>query len=185
MHTDGSEPGREQFWIRLIAFAFILGGSFLFGCLARPTEMALAIVAGSIALAFSHIDKIQEFKGAGFEAKMWEQQKRELAPILAKETEPPPASPSPAFAIKAFGTDADTKKVIRALASEKYAWRYLGGIKVDTGLAPETIQKALDWLKANGLATETLGKAGPVWGLTSEGRAFLAAIDAASLPSEH
>lgn len=53
--------------LRCFAFAFILGGSFYFGYVERPAEMGLAIVAGSIALAFSYIDKIQKFKGAGFE----------------------------------------------------------------------------------------------------------------------
>ncbi|MEK7857101.1 MAG: hypothetical protein AAB288_13505, partial [Acidobacteriota bacterium] len=55
--------------IRCLSFAFILGSSFYFGCLGQPVEMGLAIVAGSIALAFSYIDKIQKFKGAGVEAE--------------------------------------------------------------------------------------------------------------------
>lgn len=36
----------------------------------KPAEMGLIIVAGAIGLAFLNTDKIQRFKGAGFEAEM-------------------------------------------------------------------------------------------------------------------
>ena len=36
----------------------------------KPTEMGIIVVAGAIGLAFLNIDKIQRFKGAGFEAEM-------------------------------------------------------------------------------------------------------------------
>lgn len=42
----------------------------MFGLLGKPAEMGLIIVAGAIVLAFFNIDKIQKFKGAGFEAEM-------------------------------------------------------------------------------------------------------------------
>lgn len=42
----------------------------MFGLLGKSTEMGLIIVAGAIGLAFLNIDKIQRFKGAGFEAEM-------------------------------------------------------------------------------------------------------------------
>ena len=70
---------------RFLAFAFILGGSGYFGYLGRPAEMGLAIVAGSIALAFSYIDKIQRFKGAGFEAEMRQQGLQVLARMIARQ----------------------------------------------------------------------------------------------------
>lgn len=160
--------------LRAVAFAYIIGGSFYFGFMSRPIEMDLAIVAGAIALAFSYIDKIQKFKGAGFEAEM----RQTLESMVAKETEPPKPAPSSAFQLEAFGTDADTKAVLRALGSEKYTWRYVGGVAEDTGLPREKIQKALDWFLSNGLATETRGVQGPVWGLSPKGRALLAAIQA-------
>lgn len=158
--------------IRCLSFAFILGGSFYFGCLGQPVEMGLAIVAGSIALAFSYIDKIQKFKGAGFEAEM----RQQFETMVAKETEPPKESQRSFLGVKAFSTDPDTDKVIKALGSEKYTWRYFGGLAEDTQLSKETIQKALDWLVANDLATETRGRQGKVWGLSPEGRNLLAAI---------
>jgi hypothetical protein len=42
----------------------------MFGLLGKPTEMGLVITAITIGLAFANIDKIQRFKGAGFEAEM-------------------------------------------------------------------------------------------------------------------
>ena len=157
---------------RFLAFAFILVGSSYFGYLGRPAEMGLAIVAGSIALAFSYIDKIQRFKGAGFEAEM----RQQLETIVAKETEPPRQSERSFMQAKAFSTDAETNKVINALGSAKYAWRYFGGIAEDTQLPKEKIHKALDWLVQNELATTADGKHGRLWGLSADGRSLLAAL---------
>lgn len=41
-----------------------------FGRFSMPTEMALSVVAISLALCFTNLDKFAEFKGAGFEAKL-------------------------------------------------------------------------------------------------------------------
>jgi hypothetical protein len=38
--------------------------------MSMATEMGLAILAGALGLAFSNLDKISKFKGAGFEAEM-------------------------------------------------------------------------------------------------------------------
>lgn len=54
----------------LIIVLIIIGPGLAFGFFGKPTEMGLAIVAGAIAAAFINIDKIQKFKGAGFEAEM-------------------------------------------------------------------------------------------------------------------
>jgi hypothetical protein len=45
-------------------------GSMLLGMLGKPAEMGLFVAAGGIGLSFANIDKIQRFKGAGFEAEM-------------------------------------------------------------------------------------------------------------------
>ena len=44
--------------------------SIILGFNNNPTEMGLAIIGGSLCLSFANIDKIQRFKGAGFEAEM-------------------------------------------------------------------------------------------------------------------
>lgn len=53
-----------------ISLLCIVCPGLYFGFIGKPTEMGLAIVAGAIAAAFMNIDKIQRFKGAGFEAEM-------------------------------------------------------------------------------------------------------------------
>ncbi len=156
---------------RLLAFAFIVTGSIFFGYLELPTEMGLAIVAGAIALAFAYIDKLDWFKAAGIEAKM-----RQLDAIVAKGTEPPGQSERSFVQPMIIGTDPDTDNVIKALGSEKYLWRYFGGIAEDTQLPKEKIQKALDWLVENQLAINADGKHGSIWGLSAEGRSLLAAV---------
>ena len=40
------------------------------GILGKATEMGLIVAAGAISIAFLNIDRIQRFKGAGFEAEM-------------------------------------------------------------------------------------------------------------------
>lgn len=56
--------------ISLCLIVAMPAGAMILGLLGKPTEMGLYIVAGGIALAFANIDKIQRFKGAGFEAEM-------------------------------------------------------------------------------------------------------------------
>jgi len=81
-----------------------------------------------------------------------------------------------AFEVMAFGTDEDAKKVIHALGKPGYAWRYLKGLTSDTGLSEHRVGSKLDWLVANGLAAETSGVRGQLWGLTAKGRSAFAAI---------
>ena len=60
----------STFWSKLIAISIIMLPTFYFGFIGKPTEMGIMVVAGSLAVAFLNIDKIQKFKGAGFEAEM-------------------------------------------------------------------------------------------------------------------
>ena len=54
----------------IFSYTMLLGISSIFGFMNMVEEMGLAILAGSIGLAFANIDKISKFKGAGFEAEM-------------------------------------------------------------------------------------------------------------------
>lgn len=56
--------------LNILGVAFLLAGTVIFGWLGQTVEMGLYIVANSIALAFLNIDKLESFKGGGFEAKM-------------------------------------------------------------------------------------------------------------------
>jgi len=48
----------------------MIAGALLFGLKGMAVEMGLFVAACGVALAFANIDKIQRFKGAGFEAEM-------------------------------------------------------------------------------------------------------------------
>jgi len=56
--------------ITIVGSLLTLGLAVMFGVMGKPTEMGIIVVAGAITLAFINIDKIQKFKGAGFEAEM-------------------------------------------------------------------------------------------------------------------
>jgi hypothetical protein len=56
--------------ITAAASLLMLTLAMILGLLGRPTEMGLIVVAGAISVAFLNIDRIQKFKGAGFEAEM-------------------------------------------------------------------------------------------------------------------
>lgn len=55
---------------KIFSYLMLLGISSTYGFMNMAAEMGLAILAGSIGLAFANIDKIYKFKGAGFEAEM-------------------------------------------------------------------------------------------------------------------
>jgi len=150
----------------IAAYVVLLGASSLLGFLGKPTEMGLAIIAGSIGLAFSNIDKIARFKGAGFEAEMREK----IEAIVEKETEPEPETVKRTHQIAGYKIDQDTRKVLGALSNPSYTWRYLGGVGEETGLKKDNARSILSWLVANGFAAESKGANGTVWSLTNKGR---------------
>lgn len=159
--------------VQAIAFAFLLGGSSYFGYVARPTEMGLSILAAVLALAFTNIDKIRKFKGAGFEAEMREK----VEVMVAKDAEPSVEGRPQALTMEAYSLDESTKKVIRSLGSSKYTWRSLGGIATESGLPASEIRRALQWLQENGLAVAAGVGRQVNWGLTEEGREVFNAVN--------
>jgi hypothetical protein len=56
--------------ISIYLIVAVPAGAMILGLLGKPTEMCIFVVADGIGLAFANIDKIQRFKGAGFEAEM-------------------------------------------------------------------------------------------------------------------
>jgi hypothetical protein len=65
----------------------LLGISSAYGFMGMTAEMGLAIIAGSIGLAFTNIDKISRFKGAGFEAEMCNKVMHTPTGVVHKATE--------------------------------------------------------------------------------------------------
>jgi len=155
--------------IQLASYLVLLGASLLLGLLGKPTEMGLAIAAGSIGLAFANIDKIRRFKGAGFEAEMKEQQ---MEAVVEKETEPAVDERLGFIKVEGYSADENVKKVIKALKNPKYTWRYASGIMKETGLPKNEVDRALNWLVENQLAKKSFGSIGTIWSLTLKGRSI-------------
>ena len=103
----------------------------------KPTEMGLAIAAGALGLAFSNIDKISKFKGAGFEAEM----KDNIQAVIDKETEFD--TDETVFKYAKTELNKDQQKVISALANPAFTWRTATGISNESKLSPEIVSKEL------------------------------------------
>lgn len=136
-----------------------------FGYMSQPTEMGLAILAGALGLAFSNIDKLSEFSGAGFSAKM----KDQIQAVVEKETEATPYPGSEGEATQASPVEA---AVLKALSNPKYTWRTLSGISKDAGYSEAEAWPALVKLVGNKfIQTVNKNKTGEmIWALTNEGR---------------
>ena len=152
---------------QISAFLLLLVGTFIFGLLGKTGEMGLCILAASIALAFSNIEKIKRFKGAGFEAEMLE---RKVEAMIAKDAEPVPEAERSCFKVKAYGLDETTRNVVKALGNSKYTWRTATRIAQEAGLTPNSVKKALVWLNINDLVVQAGGGRVANWGLSEEGR---------------
>ncbi|WP_051822357.1 hypothetical protein [Desulfonatronum thiodismutans] len=157
------------------AFIVLLAGSIAFGLLGKPTEMGLCILAAAIALAFSNIEKIKRFKGAGFEAEMLEKQ---VEAMIAKEAEPETKDESSLITGKAYSLDDTTRGVLNALGNSKYTWRTVSGIAQERGLSAVSVKKAIKWLTMNDLVVQAGTAKSANWGLSEEGRKLYNSIKA-------
>ncbi|RDH86556.1 MAG: hypothetical protein DIZ78_06495 [endosymbiont of Escarpia spicata] len=54
----------------IISFILMFSGVGVFGYMENTVALSASIIAGAIGMAFANIDKIEHFKGAGFEAHM-------------------------------------------------------------------------------------------------------------------
>ena len=154
------------------AFVLLIVSSVL-GFMGMPTEMGLVILSGALGMAFSNIDKISEFKGAGFEAKM----KDQIQAVIDKETEPEPIVNQEDGVDLAATIPLGAKKIINALQHRQYTWRSIHGLVNDTGLQRSELSKEMTWLIENEYAKHSLGKPGSIWTLTKKGRQLSAVID--------
>lgn len=154
--------------MKLLSAIVLLIVSTWFGYLGLPSQMGLAILAGALGLAFSNIDKISEFSGAGFSAKM----KEEVQAIIDKETEPDIEDKDQESA----DLGVEHSKIIAALNHSKYTWRSLAGISKESNITEPEAWKALVWLTKHGLVrTGNKNKTGAmIWALTRVGRAVAA-----------
>jgi predicted transcriptional regulator len=153
--------------IQASAFLTLLVGTFIFGLLGKQAEMGLCTLAAAIALALSNIDKMKRFKGAGFEAEMFEKQ---FEAMVAKEAEPETKPTPSTYTSIGYGLDESTRAVVIALGNSKYTWRTISGITQESNQNSVSVKQALNWLKINDLAVQAGKYKNSNWGLTEEGR---------------
>lgn len=136
-----------------------------FGYMGQPSEMGLAILAGALGLAFSNIDKLSEFSGAGFSAKI----KNQVQAVVEKETETTLLSHDESKAGQASPVEAS---ILKALSNPKYTWRTLPGISKDANCSESEAWTVLVNLAGNKLVQiANKNKTGEmIWALTTKGR---------------
>jgi hypothetical protein len=146
----------------------LLAVSVYFGLSAMPTEMGLSIVAGSLGMAFANLDKLSEFSGGGFSAKL----RTEFQAVIDKETEPGKTISH----LSRPNLDANTLAVLGGLSDPRYTWRTLDGIAGSANLSEAEAWKILAPLVGNQLVhvSNKRGTGQMIWSLTSSGRNLLA-----------
>jgi len=140
-----------------------------FGYMSQPTEMGLSILAGALGLAFANLDKLSEFSGAGFSAKM----KDQMQAVVEKETEFTPFERGENQGTRSAPID---EAILNALSDPKYTWRTLSGISKDAHCTEEEAWTALVSLVGDKLVrvTNKNNTGDMIWALTSRGRQIVA-----------
>jgi predicted transcriptional regulator len=141
----------------------LLAISTAYGFMGLTGEMGLAILAGSIGLAFSNIDKISKFKGAGFEAEM-----NMVHTIIENQTEPSPetkeeAKKEPTISIK-------ENEILKSLQKPGYTWRYAKTVAGEVNLSVQETEATLLSLMSRGFSKSGKGSNGEIWSTTALGR---------------
>lgn len=139
--------------------------SSIYGFMSLSAEMSLAIVAGSIGLAFSNIDKIAKFKGAGFEAEM-----KMVHTMLESQTEPTLEQKEAAKTQQTLTHDENC--ILVCLLKQGYTWRYANTISSETGIYKSEVIDYLHSLMAKGFTKNGEGSNGEIWSITPLGRSL-------------
>ncbi len=171
------EPPDMNTILTVCSAVILLGVSTALGIMSMPTEMGLAILAGALGMAFSNIDKISEFSGAGFSAKM----KNELQRVIDKGTEPdiePDFEGLPQEIKDLKEKNPNIEKALLALTDAKWTWRSVGGVAKAMSLSRSEALSTLEVLRTAGLAEEGQSRAGKsLWSPTVRGSVIGATIE--------
>ncbi|KAA1164450.1 hypothetical protein [Pseudoalteromonas fuliginea] len=127
------------------------------------TEMGLAILAGALGLAFSNLDKISKFKGAGFEAEM-----NMVHTMLENQTEPTLEQKEEAKTKDDLTSEEN--KILISLQKPGYTWRYANTVAGEANVDKTIIANKLQTLMQRGLAKNGKGSNGEIWSITALGK---------------
>lgn len=132
--------------------------------------MGLAIIAGALGLAFSNIDKLSKFKGAGFEAEM-----KMVEAIIENQTEPSLEQKE-----EARNADAITEtenRILKSLQKPGYTWRYAKTVSGEISKPLAEVEATLKSMMNRGLAKTTIGSNGDIWAATAVGKSVQEQFD--------
>ena len=148
---------------QIISYIVLLGISSTYGFMGMPAEMGLSVLAGALGLAFSNIDKIARFKGAGFEAEM-----NMVQTIIENQTEP--TNEQREEARRKDNLTHTENMVLRRLQKPGYTWRYARTVAGEISQDVSTTENILASLMARGLAKSGTGSNGEIWAITNLGK---------------
>jgi len=146
------------------SYLMLLGVSSTYGYMAMPKEMGLSILAGALGLAFSNIDKISKFKGAGFEAEM-----NMVQTLIENQTEP---SQEQKEKLKKDNELSHTdSQIFNSLQKNpRYTWRYAKTVADEILLPVNETESHLKSLMSRGLVKSGKGSSGEIWAITNLGK---------------
>lgn len=146
------------------SFFVLLVVTCTFGAMNMPAEMGLSILAGALGLAFSNIDKISRFKGAGFEAEM-----NMVRTLVENQTEPSPEQKEEAK--KKDDITENENRILKSLQKPGYTWRYAKTIAGEVSISLQETEKSLSTLMSRGLAKSGKASNGKdIWAITILGK---------------
>lgn len=148
---------------QIASYSMLLVVSSVYGFLGQTTEMGVAVVAGAIGLAFTNLDKIARFKGAGFEAEM-----KMVQTMIENQTEP--SSDQQEEAKRKDDLSGTEVKILKRLQKPGYTWRYAKTIAGEISKPVLDTEKTLEALMLRGFATNTKGSNGEIWSITPLGK---------------
>lgn len=100
----------------------------------------------TIGLAFSNIDKLKSFEGAGFTAEMREQ----IKAVVEKETEQDSEFIELVKTDSTIDTEPNENKILEALSNQKYTWRALHGISTESNVNKNEVKAIVNNLVKKG-----------------------------------
>ncbi|MBV1788347.1 hypothetical protein KQ940_09790 [Marinobacterium sp. D7] len=148
---------------QIASYAMLLGISSIYGFLERPAEMGLAVLAGALGLAFSNIDKISRFKGAGFEAEM-----NMVQTMIESQTEP--TSDQKEEAKQKDDLTNVESEILQKLQKPGYTWRYAKTVAGEISKDISSTEKSLASLMSRGFVKNGKGSNGEIWAITTLGK---------------
>mgnify|MGYP003388239945 CR=1 FL=1 len=148
---------------QIASYSMLLGVSSAYGFLSKPTEMGLAVLAGALGLAFSNLDKISKFKGAGFEAEM-----NMVQTMIESQTEPTLEQKEEAKTKDDLSSVEN--QILKRLQKPGYTWRYAKTVAGEISEGILSTENSLTSLMSRGFAKSGKGSNGEIWAITTLGK---------------